>query len=331
MENQINLIAPSRDIETITQDIIRKTQAAQAMAVTYAIEIGGHLKEAKAILSHGEWGNWLKEKVSYSQSTANSFMRLHDEYGDTQLNLFNSNSQAIMNLSYTKVLKLLAIPADEREEFIEENNVDEISTRELDKLIKERDEAIERAKAAERLEAEKQAAEKEVERGLERQKQLAEQTENLKAELITLQNKLTAAKENNKKAKAKLQEIKENPEIPQELTDKLKAEAESKAAEKANKKLEQQLASVKEKIEAAELAKKAAEHDAAKAQQAAAELENKLKMANPDVAAFRVLFISAQETIQKLKDTLEKVKSVDEEMGAKFAAVFNDFMKKSEV
>jgi len=47
--------------------------------LTNAIEVGKRLKEAKALLPHGEWGKWLVESVSYSQRTANRLMQLFEE------------------------------------------------------------------------------------------------------------------------------------------------------------------------------------------------------------------------------------------------------------
>ena len=308
------------------------------MAAEYAIEIGGYLTEAKALLPHGEWGNWLKEKVNYSQSTAINFMKLYEEYGNTQESLFASNSQAIMNLSYTKVLRLLAIPEDEREQFVEENNVEEMSTRELDKVLKERDEAIARAEAAENLQAEKEEAENAAKHHKKRAEELSKTTSDLNKQIQEYKEKLEKAKASEKKAKENLKALKENPEIPQELTDKLKAEAEAKAAADASAEIEKKLADANSKIEAANLAKLAAERDAAKAQQSAEELKKQLQMSSPDVAEFKVHFKAVQEDMIKLKETLEAVaksdpdtaKNLTEAMKALIKSFANDYGVKAE-
>jgi acetoin utilization deacetylase AcuC-like enzyme len=87
--------------------------------LTNAIEVGKRLKEAKALLPHGEWGKWLVESVSYSQRTANRLMQLSEKYGE-KLFAFtaeggSSNSSALTNLTYYQALLLLEIPEDERE------------------------------------------------------------------------------------------------------------------------------------------------------------------------------------------------------------------------
>jgi hypothetical protein len=45
-------------------------------ALTHARMAGELLIEAKSLLKHGEWGNWLTENVSFSESTAQNYMRL---------------------------------------------------------------------------------------------------------------------------------------------------------------------------------------------------------------------------------------------------------------
>lgn len=107
-----------------------------------SIEIGRRLVEAKEMIEHGEWTNWLEKSVDYSQRTAQNLMRIFEEYGSDQIVLFgdNTKSQAYADLSYSQAVALLGVPADEREQFIEENDLSEMTTRELQAAIKERDE-----------------------------------------------------------------------------------------------------------------------------------------------------------------------------------------------
>lgn len=132
-----------RTIEAITGDILE----AQRKGGEAVLTIGRCLIEAKDMLRHGEWLPWLAEKVGYSEKTAQNFMRLAREF---------SNPQAIADLGATKALKLLALPADEREQFVADHNVIDMTTRQLEAAIKERDEA--RA-AAEHAAADQMAAE----------------------------------------------------------------------------------------------------------------------------------------------------------------------------
>ena len=112
-----------RDINVVTAEIKVIKQEAQAMALNYAVEIGRRLTEAKGLLNHGEWGSWLEKEVEFSARSATNFMRLFEEYGSTQNSLFGAelNQHARADLPLRKALQLLAIPAEEREEFIEKN------------------------------------------------------------------------------------------------------------------------------------------------------------------------------------------------------------------
>ena len=124
-------VETERGIETITEEIIfYKNVGGQAV-----IEIGRRLTEAKAQLKHGEWLPWLREKVEFSETSAQNFMRIAREYGNTHL---------VGDLGASKALVLLALPASERENFAqekhvvngEEKSVSEMSKRELEEAIR---------------------------------------------------------------------------------------------------------------------------------------------------------------------------------------------------
>ena len=127
--------ADGRTIETITGDILE----AQRRGGEAVLTIGRCLIEAKDMLPHGEWLPWLAEKVGYSEKTAQNFMRLARAF---------SNPQAIADLGATKALKLLALPPDERERFVADHNVIDMTTRQLEQAIRDRDEARQAAEAA---------------------------------------------------------------------------------------------------------------------------------------------------------------------------------------
>lgn len=123
------IINAGRTLEQVTQGIL--TLSAQTVA--NMCQIGKLLTEAKEMVGHGGWGKYLSEKVAYSQSTANSFMRMYEEYGE-----FGPNSQTIANLGPTKVGLLLALPAEQREQFAEDHKDDSVRQlkAEISKLTK---------------------------------------------------------------------------------------------------------------------------------------------------------------------------------------------------
>lgn len=308
-ENAIITVPEERTLTMISMEIRTLHAQAQQVVLGYAIEIGRRLSEAKAMVSHGEWGKWLEEEVNYSKSTANNFMRIFEAYGADQLGLFGpeAKSQTLGNLPYTKALRLLAIPEEEREEFIESNNVEDLSTRELDKLIKERDEAVKRASTAE------QATARMIEKRDDLEKVMQEQVEKLREEAQSAQNRATEAEQQAKKAREelekaqtkakesaeKLKKMKEQP-VPEDVMEKLRAEATAEAEKAAGEKLEEKLKEDRAKTD--ELEKMAAE---AKAR---AELaEKKLALADEDTILFKAQFARFQEEFNKSIGLLDKV------------------------
>ena len=288
MSETINVpMAAQRDIKTVTTEIRTLHRQAQCMVLGYAIEIGRRLKEAKAMLDHGQWGPWLREEVDFSQSSANNFMRIFEEYGAQQVSLFgDANSQALGNLPYTHALRLLALPAEERESFAEEHHAEELSTRELEKLIRERDEA----RRAEQDAQEKAAAADKARAAAE---ELAKGAEDARRDALAAAERLKNARAAEKQAKAELKALRENPVIPAEVLEKLRAEEAERAAETAQQETARRVAE----------AEKAAQESARRAEQA----ERQLAAADPEVATFKAWFRAVQDDFARMQETHAQV------------------------
>lgn len=113
-----------RTPEVIASEINVIREQVRSTVLSAAIQIGKRLIEAKRLVPAGRWTEWLTERVNYSVRTAQNMMALADEYGQ-------GDAQALADLSVTKAVLLLSVPRDEREEFMENNDVREMSTREL--------------------------------------------------------------------------------------------------------------------------------------------------------------------------------------------------------
>ena len=100
----------------------------RSAAFSGAVEIGKRLNEAKRLVPAGEWIAWLENNVSYSPRTAQNLMALAAEAQA-------GNTAALEGLDYTKAVLLLSVPKEEREEFVQEHPVEDMSTRELQKEI----------------------------------------------------------------------------------------------------------------------------------------------------------------------------------------------------
>lgn len=313
------ILEPRRQLADITRDIRIKT----GQFLLDAIEIGRLLFEAKATVGPGGWMQYVEEELPFSQSWANNYMRLYKEYGDTQLSIFG-NSQATAKLSPTQALELLALPAQERETFMETHDVENMSTRELKQAIRERDEAIQSQKETEEdlLAAETRAnnhadradkAEEEVER-LRSELAQAEDTGAEAAEKVEkLTKQLAKAKENEKAAKDALAKAKENPEIPEAVMEQLRQQVAADAAKEATEDLQKQL-------DAANAAKDAADKAKAEAEKKLETAEKAAKLSNPDTAVLQELSNRFLDDFNNMHNRLKMVQQSDPETGEKLKA-----------
>ena len=301
------VLAPKegRDIEVITQEILdAKRRGGEAI-----LTIGRCLTEAKQTIPHGEWLPWLNERVEFSERTARNFMRLSREW---------SNRQALADLGAAKALTLLALPAEERESFIAENHVVggeektviDMTSRELERAIRERKEAQE---AAAKAQAEASAAE-------QARAKMAEDMKLLNARLSGAQEDREQAAQAVARLEAQLAELKEKPVevavdtvVDQAAIEKARAEAVAGMQDKLDKAREaKKRAEDKQKIaeEALEQARLQLEGQAREEKKAALG-------ADKDLAQFEVLFDQTQSNVYKMQGILLKVRGRDETAAGK--------------
>ena len=302
-----------RDINTITTEIKTLYQTALRSELSYAVQLGRKLTEAKTLVEHGEWGNWIKDNLPFSQDKASMMMKIYDAYGANQESLFGDiNSETFRNLGISQAFALLSVPENEREQFVKNNDVESMSVRELKKAIEERDAAITVRKALE--EDNKKLRESNVSLNMK-----AQQVENLQKEAqkaVDKAKKAEAAKDTAVKelqdARAELAKAKADPVIPEEKKKEIRDEAHAEA---------------KAEIAAAEAGKAAAE-------QKARDLEKQLALASPDLTTFKLLFEELQETQNRLQGCLMKIRGADPETAEKLAKatmqVVSQFVKKVE-
>lgn len=283
--------------------IKRQTEkAVRGVMLSAAMDIGKLLIEAKSVVPHGEWGAWLEENVSYSTTTANDMMRLYTEYGDSQIPIDGgpSNEELFGAIAPSKALALLALPEQDRRDFIQENNVDDMSVRTLREEIarvKAEKEAAEAAKAAAEAEAEgrRDAAEAAM-----RAKAAAE------AKLADAQKKQDAAVRAAKKDEAA--KVKKQLDA---VNEKLKKAEESAAEQK------KQISMLQDQIRAAEAEEASAEREAEDSpelialREEKAQLEKKLLAADPTMARFGVLIGQYQAQFAQLLQMAQDAENRD--------------------
>lgn len=285
-----------RTIEVITGEILDAKRAGGEAILT----IGRCLIEAKDMLRHGEWLPWLNEQVELSERTAQKFMKLAREW---------SNPNTLADLGASKALMLLALPEGERDAFLEDHKVIDMSARQLEQAIKERDEA---RMAAKQAEADQHAAE-------QARDKMAEDMKFLNVRLDGAKEDRKQAMENVARLEAELADLKAKPVdvavetvVDQAAIDKARADAiaemqakldkAKEAAAKARDKQKQAEASV-------EILKRSLE-ERDKSEKKAAIAGDK------ELAQFEVLFNQGQELANKLHGLLLKARGREDQTAA---------------
>lgn len=276
---------------TLAAEINAIKETVKQTAVHAAIEIGKRLKEAKSLVPYGSWGKWLEERVDYSERTAQNLMALAEEYKYKE-------PQAIAGLPLTKAVLLLGVPGEEREQFLAEHPVEEMSTRALKEEIA-------------RLNAEKEKQQLTIE------ELMAKAEEGKPDEEVAAKVQQDAAKTQQKitEAERKAAEAEQRAESAHQRAKQEQAEAEKARQEAAEAK--KQMAAEAEKAREARDKAKASEAEAAR-------LREELKAAGQPV----IQQVPPQDMVEELNRL--RATAASEGGVAKFRAAFEIFRKSLE-
>lgn len=216
-------VVQERTLPVIASEILLIEENVGRVALDGAIRIGDKLKEAKEITGHGGWEKWCSENLGYSQRKAQRFMEISEEYGNE--NSPYSKATILSDLSISKALALLKVPEDEVETFAENNDIGDMTVKDLEEEIRKlKEEKLDLEERNGDLEAEQEGLQKEVEdlkqKGADPAeiKGLQEKLEKQTTKTKNLQEKLKTEKENKDKAIAeaieqKKEELKKEAEM----------------------------------------------------------------------------------------------------------------------
>lgn len=109
--------------------IVAEIKFFENQAVVSYWEIGKRLSQAREQVEHGDWLSWVDSNLGYSKSTTYNLIKVYEE---------NPNFQALGNLTFNKALALTSIKdEEERQDFIDSHEVEDMTTRQLQAEIKE--------------------------------------------------------------------------------------------------------------------------------------------------------------------------------------------------
>lgn len=326
------------ELDVLEQDTRRKETA----LIENYIEVGRRLEEVKAQLPYGEWGSWLESR-GYPQAKAVKLMKVFRAYGKEQQSLFGgeAKSQAFANLGFHKLVQLLAIEGEEdREQFVAEHDVEHMSTRELERALREREEALEAAAAAKE---EVQGLRREADQAKKAQEKAAAKAQRLQDALSKANAAAQEAEAEHAKMLQELEELRNRPvqadteaveaarkAAIEEMTGKVdKAKEAKKKAEDKRKEAETALAAAQKELselkaqgpevreptpeELQAMTTEAVERARAEDAERLRGLERQLAAADPNVAEFKVRFTSWQEEHWKMMEALGRIAQDDQE------------------
>ena len=282
-----NEVVAVRSIGIVTAEIHTIRDNVAKVFMDGVVQIGRRLEEAKQLVPQGEWLAYLDKELGYKPSTAQNYMRIAREFGDAQIGLSGKTPGDFFGqLGYSQLLPLLGLPEEEREQLAEEHDLAGMSSREIQALVRERDEA---KASADKL---KSSLEKKTqEAGTLKAKLRDETTRAEAAEQVSKANAQTAAD-----LQRQLNELAEKADQPRELTEEERAALrEEIAAEQA------------EAVQAAE----------ARASEALAKLE---KVKNPAAHKVNFLFGELSEDWNRLRAALHELEQSDAEAAGKIRA-----------
>ena len=305
-----------RSPETLGSEIRYLSAQAKSMTVWFGVEIGKRLAEAKEMVGHGGWLDFLKTETEFSSSSASRFMQIAREYGGK-----TSNFPTLGNLSVSNALRLLAVPEEEREEFAQAVDAEHISARELETAIRERDEA---RKALE--EAQSTAIQLTV-----RTEKQAEQIRELESRPVEVAVQAADPAEIDKAVSEALAAAEKKHKAALDSAERLRKAAEKKQAElqaiaDSAAKIESTNRAEAEKLNT-RIANLQKELELVRAEQTAAAKASSIQ-SDADVAVFQSFFQATLENFNKACGLLGKVKLRDADKADKLLRFSRDAVAK---
>lgn len=105
---------------------IRAIQHAKGAAYNL-IELGHDIADAKPLVKHGEWEEWVRTHCFISERYAQQLMQIWTRYG---------NAEYAPMIGTGKLMKMLSLPEGTEEKFVEENDVESMTVNEVSEAVK---------------------------------------------------------------------------------------------------------------------------------------------------------------------------------------------------
>lgn len=118
----------SKELQTFNlAEKTAKVKLLTAQTAENIIEIGKTLIEVKENLPYGKFEKWLETDINYSKRTAYNFIKVAKEFPDVQ---------PVAQLGIRKLLALTGLETDDREKVINDNDLESMTAKEVEEVIK---------------------------------------------------------------------------------------------------------------------------------------------------------------------------------------------------
>ena len=122
------IMAVGRSADSIAMEIKVIVRQAHRVVCSAAIEIGERLIEAKKLVPHGEWEEYVSVRCGFKPRTAQAYMQVAAD---------REKAQTFADLEFSKVLLLLAMPEGQAEALTAEHDPQSMTVRDLKRQIAE--------------------------------------------------------------------------------------------------------------------------------------------------------------------------------------------------
>lgn len=110
----------------LLSSLAREAKMYSEAAALNLFQLGRVLIEAKKLVRHGEWTDWVRGNAHMSETQAQYLMRSYERFGQMP---------EVAGLEKSKIFKMLSLPAGTEQAFMEEHDVTNMTAREVEKAV----------------------------------------------------------------------------------------------------------------------------------------------------------------------------------------------------
>ena len=121
------MVKKDAQLPVVLEGLARQGQMFLSSAAMNLMQYGRVLCEAKILVPRGQFEKWVKENFQMSERTAQQYMAVWKRFG---------GKTGFETVKFSSLSKMLALPEGKEEDFAKENDLEEMTAREVDRAVK---------------------------------------------------------------------------------------------------------------------------------------------------------------------------------------------------